>query len=266
MKNLAKLHFENQDLIRRLTEGLNREAHFLPYAPATFIGFRNGAYLQLSVSTKLNEAGQSSRYKLAALAFDDHVSHLVRSVLEYFPQEADFDGNQLQQHRPRERGDTTHRRGVLLPFSHHAMFCQLRLHRPATYRFRNGRYQRRTGRPRLASCRGKKLTLSSGGLASLQCGHRADTTERLLSKLADERIYSWRGVRGRNLQLAAHRRMRFCTRTSTRMIQVGAVETHHAKWVIRVRPPAQSVTTLPRPHRLRWLARRGHRPVRGVRR
>ena len=89
---LAKLHFENQDLIRRLTEGVNREAHFLPYAPATFIGFRHGAYLQLSVSTKLNEAGQSSHYKLAALAFDDHVSHLVRSVLDYFPQEADFDG------------------------------------------------------------------------------------------------------------------------------------------------------------------------------
>lgn len=89
---LAKLDYENQDLIRQLTDGLNREAHFLPYAPAAFIGFRHGAYLQLSVSTQLNTPAQSSRYKLAALAFDDHVSHLLRSVLEYFPREADFDG------------------------------------------------------------------------------------------------------------------------------------------------------------------------------
>ncbi len=33
-----------------------------------------------------------SRYKLAALAFDEHVSHLVRPALNYFPGEPDFDG------------------------------------------------------------------------------------------------------------------------------------------------------------------------------
>jgi len=64
----------------------------LPYAAPSFIGFRQGAYLQLSISTQLEAAAGTSRYKLAALAFDDHVSHLVRPLLNYFPQEPDFDG------------------------------------------------------------------------------------------------------------------------------------------------------------------------------
>ena len=34
----------------------------------------------------------TSRYKQAALAFDDHVSHLIRPLLEIFPSEVDFDG------------------------------------------------------------------------------------------------------------------------------------------------------------------------------
>ncbi len=75
-----------------MTKELDSEAHFLAYAAPSFIGFRQGAYLQLSIATRLNISATASRYKLAALAFDEHVSHLVRPVLHYFPQDADFDG------------------------------------------------------------------------------------------------------------------------------------------------------------------------------
>jgi hypothetical protein len=89
---LSKLQFENQDRILRITDELNKEAHFVPYAPPTFVAFRHVAYLQLSVITQLNTDPQSSRYKLAALAFDEHVSHLVRPVLQYFTGDTTFDG------------------------------------------------------------------------------------------------------------------------------------------------------------------------------
>jgi hypothetical protein len=91
-ESLAKLQRQNDDAVTRMTKALNQQAHFLPYAAPTFIGFRQGAYLQLSITTNLNAAAGTSRYKLAALAFDEHISHLVRPVLNYFPQDADFDG------------------------------------------------------------------------------------------------------------------------------------------------------------------------------
>jgi hypothetical protein len=91
-EDLAKLQRQNDDAITRMTKDLNQQAHFVPYAAPTFIGFRQGAYLQLPITTNLNAAPGTSRYKLAALAFDEHVSHLVRPVLNYFPQDADFDG------------------------------------------------------------------------------------------------------------------------------------------------------------------------------
>jgi hypothetical protein len=91
-ESLSKLQRQNDDAITRMTKDLDKEAHFLPYAAATFIGFRQGAYLQLSISTRLNAPVGTSRYKLAALAFDEHVSHLVRPSLNYFPGDPDFDG------------------------------------------------------------------------------------------------------------------------------------------------------------------------------
>ncbi len=91
-ESLAKLQRQNDDAISRMTRDLDKEAHFLPYAAPTFIGFRQGAYLQLSITTNLNAAAGTSRYKLAALAFDEHISHLVRPVLNYFLQDPDFDG------------------------------------------------------------------------------------------------------------------------------------------------------------------------------
>jgi len=91
-QELSNLQRQNDDAISRMTKDLDKEAHFLPYAAPSFIGFRQGAYLQLSISTQLEAAAGTSRYKLAALAFDDHVSHLVRPLLNYFPQDPDFDG------------------------------------------------------------------------------------------------------------------------------------------------------------------------------
>jgi hypothetical protein len=90
---LAGLQRQNQDSIDRMKTGLDPEAHFVAYAPPpSFIGFRQGSYLQLSTSTPLEAAPASSRYKLAALAFDEHISHLIRPLLDYFPTDADFDG------------------------------------------------------------------------------------------------------------------------------------------------------------------------------
>ena len=90
---LAGLQRQNQDSIDRMKTGLDPEAHFVAYAPPpSFIGFRQGSYLQLSTSTPLEAAPASSRYKLAALAFDEHISHLIRPLLDYFPADVDFDG------------------------------------------------------------------------------------------------------------------------------------------------------------------------------
>jgi hypothetical protein len=89
---LAGLQRQNQDEIDRMVKVLDPEAHFLAYAAPTFIGFRQGAYLQLSFRTTLDAPATSSRYRLAALAFDEHVSHLIRPLLNYFPSEAEFEG------------------------------------------------------------------------------------------------------------------------------------------------------------------------------
>src|SRR5208337_1865065 len=72
-ESLAKLQRQNDDAVTRMTKDLNKEAHFLPYAAPGFVGFRQGAYLQLSIKTQLNAGAESSRYKLAALAFDEHM-------------------------------------------------------------------------------------------------------------------------------------------------------------------------------------------------
>jgi hypothetical protein len=89
---LSKLQTKYQDMIDRMMKSLDKEAHFVPYAPPSFIGFRQSAYLQLSINTTLDAPAGSSRYKLAALAFDDHISHLIRPLLEFFPGDVDFDG------------------------------------------------------------------------------------------------------------------------------------------------------------------------------
>ena len=89
---LAGLQRQNQDAVDRVVKELDSQAHFLAYAPPTYIGFRQGAYLQLSFRTTVDAVSTTSRYKLAALAFDEHVSHLIRPLLNYFPPEVEFDG------------------------------------------------------------------------------------------------------------------------------------------------------------------------------
>jgi hypothetical protein len=91
-ESLAGLQRQNQDSIDRMLKAMDSEAHFFPYAPPSFIGFRQSSYLQLSTSTPLEADPTTSRYKLAALAFDEHISHLIRPLLNYFPQDVEFDG------------------------------------------------------------------------------------------------------------------------------------------------------------------------------
>ncbi len=92
-KTLGMLSVEYDGTISRLVRELDSQAHFVSYAPPSFIAFRNNAYLQLPVNTPLDASlAGSSRYKMAALAFDDHIAHLVRPILAYFPKDTDFDG------------------------------------------------------------------------------------------------------------------------------------------------------------------------------
>ncbi len=90
-ETLRQLDLSQQNTIDRLVAQLNTQAHFVDYAPPGFIAFRSGAYLQLPITTDLpNAAG--SQYKLAALAFDQHISHLLRPVMSFWPSGGDFDG------------------------------------------------------------------------------------------------------------------------------------------------------------------------------
>jgi hypothetical protein len=81
-----------QPALDNLVRDLDKDAHFVAYAQPTFIAFRDGAYLQLSVSTTLEEAQPGSRYRAAALAFDEHIAHLIRPVLTRLRDRSGLDG------------------------------------------------------------------------------------------------------------------------------------------------------------------------------
>jgi hypothetical protein len=81
-----------QPALDTLVRELDKDAHFVAYAQPTFIAFRDGAYLQLSVSTTLEEAQPGSRYRSAALAFDEHIAHLIRPVLTRLKDRSGLDG------------------------------------------------------------------------------------------------------------------------------------------------------------------------------
>ncbi|HLB86346.1 MAG TPA: hypothetical protein VJK29_01700 [Terriglobales bacterium] len=89
---LSALQTSNEALIGQLVKELDPQAHFVTYAAPKFVAFRHGIYLQLSVNTSLPESAGGSRYKLAAMAFDDHLAHLIRPLLAYFKDEQKFDG------------------------------------------------------------------------------------------------------------------------------------------------------------------------------
>lgn len=89
---LAALQASHQEALSRLVKELDPQAHFVGYAAQSFVAFRQGIYLELSMNTSLPESAWGSRYKLAAMAFDDHVAHLIRPTLAYFKEEPKFDG------------------------------------------------------------------------------------------------------------------------------------------------------------------------------
>jgi hypothetical protein len=89
---LAALSSSIEGVGNQLVKELEPQAHFIAYAPPAMIAFRHQVYLELSVSTALSEPSGTSRYRLAALAFDNHISPLIRRVLAHFPGDQAFDG------------------------------------------------------------------------------------------------------------------------------------------------------------------------------
>jgi hypothetical protein len=91
-ESLAKIQAADQKVIDVVAKELDAQAHFVSYAPPAMVAFRKNAYLEFSVNTTLPAVTTGSRYKRAALAFDDHISHLVRPMMGYFKGNLDFDG------------------------------------------------------------------------------------------------------------------------------------------------------------------------------
>ena len=91
-ESLAKIQLSAQKLIDVVVKELDSQAHFVAYAPPVVVAFRKNAYLEFSLNTTLPAATAGSRYKMAALAFDDHVAHVVRPMMAYFKGDLDFDG------------------------------------------------------------------------------------------------------------------------------------------------------------------------------
>jgi hypothetical protein len=88
----VKLEAEYRDTFARMLKELDSQAHFVPYAPPSFISLRGGQYLQIPITTNLALSDSGSQYKLAALAFDRHIAHLIRPVLACFKDSVDFTG------------------------------------------------------------------------------------------------------------------------------------------------------------------------------
>lgn len=89
---LKALQDSHKDDIAKMVQELDSKAHFVAYAPPAFIPFKQGAYLQLSMTTDLEANSAGSQYRLAALAFDRHISHLLRPVLTRLGDASQFDG------------------------------------------------------------------------------------------------------------------------------------------------------------------------------
>jgi hypothetical protein len=89
---LAKIQAADQKIIDLVSRELDPQAHFVAYVSPAVIAFRKAAYLEFSVNTTLPANHSGSRYKMAALAFDDHISHLLRPMMAYFKGDLDFDG------------------------------------------------------------------------------------------------------------------------------------------------------------------------------
>jgi hypothetical protein len=89
---LSSVQAANQQVVDQMVKELDPQVHFVSYAPPKFVAFRQAIYLELSLNSTLPTSAAGSRYKLAAMAFDDHVAHLIRPLLAYFKDEQKFDG------------------------------------------------------------------------------------------------------------------------------------------------------------------------------
>jgi len=81
-----------QPVLDRMVQELGSQAHFDPLAKPELTAFRGASYLRVPVVTTLTAADGGSQYRVAALAFDRHLSHLVRMVLPYFKGATGFEG------------------------------------------------------------------------------------------------------------------------------------------------------------------------------
>ncbi len=90
--SLNDLQQAEQPTLDQIVKELDSQAHFVSYAPPAFIPFRSLPYLQLSLTTTLSPGAAGSQYRLAALAFDQHIAHLIRPVMAHFKDRAEFDG------------------------------------------------------------------------------------------------------------------------------------------------------------------------------
>jgi hypothetical protein len=81
-----------QPQIDRMVQELASQANFVPSVAPALTPFHNGRYLKLSIAVTLPRTAAGSQYRLAALAFDQQLSHLVRPIVAYFNSRQDFEG------------------------------------------------------------------------------------------------------------------------------------------------------------------------------
>ena len=89
---LKGLQTSYQETLDKMVRELDPTAHFVSYAPPVFVNFHKGIYLQLSIATTIQVTEPASRYRAAALAFDEHIAHLIRPVLACFKDAPKFAG------------------------------------------------------------------------------------------------------------------------------------------------------------------------------
>ena len=89
---LSAIQASLQGTIDKIVSEMDGQANFVSIAPPSVVSFRKGAYLEFSVNSNLPATVVGSRYKLAALAFDDHIAHLVRPIAFQFQGDTPIDG------------------------------------------------------------------------------------------------------------------------------------------------------------------------------
>ncbi len=103
---MDKLRVTYDPTLQKLVPELKQQARFVDYAPPSFIAFHNGVYLQLSMNTDLEQPAGPSQYRIAAMAFEGHISHVLRPVTKYFHDNPQFDGIDFSTtvHQPGQSG------------------------------------------------------------------------------------------------------------------------------------------------------------------